>query len=118
MIDHPSPALATRRGFLSGLVGAIVSPAIVRAESLMPLNGAPLSRILQSPWEEWIVRWAERVAADEVFDRRGGRPNYATSPWNINDMLFTMRGIGGRHFGVYAPRAAYRLGQSIQVFRD
>lgn len=35
--------IITRRGIIGGLLGIIAAPAIVRAESLMPLRGAPLS---------------------------------------------------------------------------
>lgn len=35
--------LITRRGWIAGLAASIAAPPIVRASSLMPLRGAPLS---------------------------------------------------------------------------
>ena len=44
-----SLAIPTRRGFITGLVGLIAAPAIVRASSLMPVKAWPLERILGLP---------------------------------------------------------------------
>lgn len=43
--------MTTRRGLITGLAGLIVAPAVVRAESLMPVRSVPL-----------VVHWREPVA--------------------------------------------------------
>ena len=44
-----------RRRFLSGLIGLIASPAIVRVSSLMPVNSIPLGLVVRTRHEVGTV---------------------------------------------------------------
>jgi len=76
-----------RRGFLSGLVSLMAAPAIVRAESLMPVRSFPIGEVYLDyegyPWgwptPEYMLRVLRDGAAQQGLQIRRPRfSDYAT----------------------------------------
>lgn len=53
-----------RRRFLTGLVGLIAAPAVIRVADLMPIKAVPRQWTMEEIMEEIRRRAVERIAAD------------------------------------------------------
>jgi len=98
-----SSVTVSRRGILSGLIGIIAAPAIVRAASLMPVKAMPDEGILFE-WQEvagagsynvyrenqaikFLEGMAQRVAAEIRYRIMYGDPN--AGPHEFTGLLTT-----------------------------
>lgn len=62
----------SRRGFITGLISLVAAPAIVRAGSLMPIKGDPLTG-----WRE-IFRSAPTIETSEIVGY-----TYTIKGWDV-----------------------------------
>jgi len=69
-----------RRGFLSGLVGVLAAPAIVRCASLMELRGVPLPA---NPDYAELVRITKRAFTPRLQVQSYSRPPWLDIDWDM-----------------------------------
>lgn len=68
-----------RRGFLTGALGLLAAPAIVRASSIMPISVAPA---IPDPPE--LLRCTQYWVADRYGHYRRGSWTEVVDAWNSN----------------------------------
>jgi hypothetical protein len=79
--------LASRRGFLTGLIGIIAAPAVVRASSLMIIKPPPFEPYLE------VIKFAGDGSTG-IVSKVFGDPEITKTWW---DMRTSMCGWGGPH---------------------